>query len=138
MIGTYKNVFFQNYANFKGRARRSEYWYFTLANICISLSLILGASGIGAIIGFLGEGAMTGFFLFLFYYLISFIPMLAVSVRRLHDTEKSGLVMLIGLIPSIGGIILLVFFCSEGTRGANKYGKNPKEEFDELHEIGKE
>lgn len=138
MLEMYKKVVFENYANFKGRARRSEYWYFTLANVCISLSLIMGGSGIGAIFGFLGEGAMTGFFLFLFYYLISIIPTLAVSVRRLHDTEKSGLVMLIGLIPSIGGIILLVFFCSEGTRGANKYGKNPKEEFDELYEIGKE
>ena len=90
MIDWYKKVVFENYANFKGRARRSEYWYYTLATIIISiiLSILDGVLGLK-----LGPAKSSGV-LCSIYALAVFIPGLAVAVRRLHDIGKSGKLLL--------------------------------------------
>lgn len=101
------------YAQFDGRARRSEYWYFMLFNILISM-------GIGIVGTFLDLS-----FLSMIYSLAIFVPGIAVAVRRLHDTGRSGFWILIGLIPLIGVIVLIVFLV-EDSKPANQYGPNPK------------
>lgn len=110
----------KRYADFNGRSRRSEYWYFALFNIIISFVL-------GFIDGFMGMaggfvGVLSGI-----YALVVLIPGIAVSVRRLHDVGKSGWMLLIGLIPVIGIIWLLVLFLTDSKAGSNEYGDNPKE-----------
>ena len=108
-------VLTKKYADFSGRARRSEYWWFVLAEI-IALSILYGLTRVSSI------------FLILYFIvaLALIIPGLAVTVRRLHDTGKSGWFILLGLIPFVGGIIILIFTVQEGTPGDNQYGPNPK------------
>ena len=103
------------YGVFSGRARRKEYWMFVLFNAIMSviLQIIDGA-------------LMTGGVLCGIYYLVAFIPSTAVLARRLHDIDKSGWFMLVCLIPLIGWIWLLVLVCTEGTRGDNRFGADPK------------
>lgn len=139
MIEWYKKVVFENYANFSGRARRSEYWYFALCNFIITMLLYIPLI---ASIGISGNGEPgTMFWLFyaliIIYALAVFIPTLAVSVRRLHDIGKSGWTYLLGLIPLVGPIILIVFFATEGQPNENQWGKNPKSNFDEINDLGK-
>jgi uncharacterized membrane protein YhaH (DUF805 family) len=111
----------KNYANFSGRARRSEYWYFVLFNMIFAITAIILDNVLGlAFMGTLGP-------IYLVYLLAMFIPGLAVSARRLHDINKSGWFLLVAIIPIIGGIWLLVLFCTDSTPGENKYGPNPKE-----------
>lgn len=107
----------RKYAVFSGRARRKEYWMFVLFNLIIGLvlSLIAGIIGIAAKI------------LAVLYVLAVFIPIIAVTVRRLHDTNRSGWWYLINLVPIIGPIVLLVFMVSDSQPGDNQYGPNPKE-----------
>lgn len=112
----------KKYAVFSGRARRAEYWMYTLFNIIISvalgiLDLVLGTYNPEAGIGLLGG----------VYALAVLVPSLAVSIRRLHDTNHSGWWLLIGIIPIIGAIVLIVFMVREGTRGSNQYGHDPKD-----------
>lgn len=110
----------EKYAMFDGRARRKEYWYFMSFNILISIVLIIIDVVIGtASLG--GVGLLSGI-----YTLAVLIPGIAVSVRRLHDTNRNGWWMLIGLIPLIGGIVLLVFMVQDSQPGENQYGPNPK------------
>ncbi|MCX2743140.1 DUF805 domain-containing protein [Mangrovivirga sp. M17] len=112
---------FKKYAQFKGRARRKEYWMFFLFHIIVSLILAFG----GLI--FANEsGLYISGLLFITYYLASLIPSIAVAVRRLHDTGKSGLAYLVIFIPGIGSIIFLVLMALEGDRRTNKYGDDPK------------
>jgi uncharacterized membrane protein YhaH (DUF805 family) len=106
----------KQYADFKGRARRKEYWMFFLFNFIASF--ILGA--VDAAVG--SYGALTGI-----YALAVFIPSLAVGVRRLHDTGKSGWMLLIAFIPVIGSIWLIILFIMDSTPGETQYGANPKE-----------
>ena len=111
-----------NYANFNGRARRSEYWYYTLFTIIVELVLTViqkltsGIPVVGLIVNIL----------IVIIGLALFIPGLALCFRRLHDTGRSGIWILIGLIPLIGEIILIVFFVQDSQPGDNKYGANPK------------
>lgn len=108
------------YADFDGRARRTEFWMFTLVSAVISivLSLVDGALGTnGAGFGLLGG----------LYSLAVLIPSLAVSVRRLHDTDRSGWWVLIGLVPLVGAIVLIVFFATDGSPVVNAHGPNPKQ-----------
>ena len=102
------------YAEFDGRDRRSEYWYFVLFNGIVSL-------GLGMVDAFTGIG-----FLNYVYSLAVIIPGIAVSIRRLHDTGRSGWWLLVGLIPFIGWIILIVFFVQDSDPYDNQYGPNPK------------
>ena len=108
----------KNYVVFSGRARRKEYWMFILINAIIALIIM----GIGQQIG------TYGFILSLIYSLAILLPSLAVSVRRLHDIGKSGWMILITLIPIIGGIWFLILTIKEGEKGANQYGEDPKAE----------
>lgn len=130
----YLKVIKDNYANFSGRARRQEYWMFNLFHIIIIFILAF----IG---GMLGAELDSGFGIIplIVYVLATFIPALGVTVRRLHDTGKSGWYYLLSLIPYIGGIILIVFTVQNGDVGPNKYGSDPKNpELDnEIDDIGK-
>jgi len=107
----------KKYAEFSGRARRAEYWFFTLFNgiAFLVLAFIDSAAGEG------GGGVFMGL-----YGLAVMIPSLAVSVRRLHDTGRSGAWLFLGLIPLIGGIVMLVFMVQDSDEGENQYGVNPK------------
>jgi uncharacterized membrane protein YhaH (DUF805 family) len=123
MIYWYKKVLNQ-YADFEGRARRTEYWMFTLVNILIMIPLyVIGFIGITSQSSLLSS---VGFGLYMLYALATLVPSIAVGVRRLHDTGKSGWMLLIGLIPIIGSIWLLVLFVTEGDKGDNQYGLDPK------------
>lgn len=104
-----------NYAGFSGRARRSEYWYFVLFQIMLSVIF----SVLGAMIEFPMLPNIVS--------LALLIPGLAVSVRRMHDIGKSGWVLLLALIPLVGAIILIVWSAKDSQPGANAYGPNPKE-----------
>jgi uncharacterized membrane protein YhaH (DUF805 family) len=121
MINWYKKVVFENYANFKGRARRSEYWYFALMNLIILVIATVLDSTLGMNFAPFPYG-----YLYLLVVLTTFIPGLAVAVRRLHDVGKSGWFYFIALIPIIGAIWLLVLFFTEGNKGENQYGPDPK------------
>ena len=110
----------KKYAVFDGRARRQEYWMFFLFNIIISIVLTI----LDRVIGTASDKG-GGLFSSL-YGLAVLIPGLAVSFRRLHDTNRSGWWFLINLVPCVGFIVYLVFMVQEGTPGENKYGENPK------------
>ena len=106
---------FRKYAEFSGRARRKEYWMFTLLNAIAMIVLAV-----------LGMAAKPFFLLYLLYCLGALIPSFAVSFRRLHDIGRSAWWFLIGLIPFIGAIVVLVFLCQDSQPGDNQYGPNPK------------
>ena len=113
---------FQNYANFSDRAPRSAYWWWvlfavlvviiaTVADFAIFTDLTLSMGGIGPI--------------YIVWTLLAFLPGLSVSVRRLHDIDRSGWWILIALVPLVGFILLIIWFASKGTPGDNQYGPNP-------------
>lgn len=134
MIDWYKKVVFENYANFRGRARRSEYWFYCLASFIISIGLAIVEYLFNLSHLNLQYGILRGL-----YSLLVFIPGLAVSVRRLHDVGKSGWFLFIAFIPIIGLIWLFILFCKEGEYGANEYGQDTNDIFDDIiDEIGKE
>jgi uncharacterized membrane protein YhaH (DUF805 family) len=114
----------KNYANFNGRARRKEYWMYFLFNLLlvgIALNLIT------VILGSISHSLLSVMTFVQFIVSIALvIPGLAVTVRRLHDIDKSGWWILIGVIPIIGAIVLFVFACLDSTPGSNQYGENPK------------
>lgn len=107
--------------DFNSRARRKEYWMFFLFNMIISIALMLIENTTGLSNPEQGFGMISGL-----YSLAMVIPSLAVCVRRLHDTNKSGWYILISLIPLVGPILLLVRLVKDGDLGENKYGPNPK------------
>ena len=106
----------KKYAVFGGRARRKEYWMFVLFNVLITLAL-----GIVEGIVLPGSSVLPGL-----YSLAVLVPGLAVSVRRLHDTGRTGWWVLISLVPIIGAIVLLVFMVLDSQPGENAFGPNPK------------
>ncbi len=113
----------KKYLTFEGRARRKEYWMFTLFNtifvfICLALDNIFGLTFSGEVYGPI----------YIVYTLAVFFPSWGVLVRRLHDVGKSGWWILISIIPLIGGIILFIWAVSDSEFGDNKYGANPKGE----------
>jgi uncharacterized membrane protein YhaH (DUF805 family) len=109
---------FSNYANFRGRASRSEFWWF-------QLFLLLGGIVAGLLDQFANSSVLGGSPLATLFWLATIIPDLAVTVRRLHDTDSSGWWILLGLIPLIGVIVLIVWWCQEGSRGYNRFGADP-------------
>lgn len=125
----------RKYADFSGRARRMEFWLFWLFLIGIEIvfSILIGMTG-GSMMAMSdpnGLSTMSGpaMGLWSLYGLILlglFIPSLAVAIRRLHDTNRSGWWVLIALIPFLGALVLLVFYVLDGTPGPNKYGPDPK------------
>ena len=117
----YVDVLTKDYANFNGRARRREYWGFTLFNTLVSYAISLGLAAIDPSLASIS----------MIYSLAVLIPTLAVAIRRMHDVDKSGWFI---LIP-IYNFILSV---TEGTQGTNEYGPDPKNPTDEIAEIGTE
>lgn len=115
-----KSVFSQ-YVGFSGRARRSEYWWFALFTFLVSIAAAILDSALGLTF----EGSSTGF-IGLVASLALLLPALAVAVRRLHDTDRTGWWVLIGVVPLVGAIVLIVFFVSDSTPGANRFGPSPK------------
>jgi uncharacterized membrane protein YhaH (DUF805 family) len=109
------------YLDFNGRARRKEYWMFVLFNTIFAISAVLLDHAFGITFGDIPYGP-----LYALYGLAIFIPGLAVLVRRLHDSGKSGWLVLIALIPIIGTIWILVLLLTDSESGTNKWGPNPK------------
>jgi hypothetical protein len=123
---------YRRYFDFAGRSRRKEYWSFALFYVLVylALSVLFGSNevvrtptGFGYGSRLIGGAGLVGSL----FALLTFVPSLAVSVRRLHDQDRSGWLMLLGLIPLLGGFALLVLMCLEGTRGTNRYGADPKD-----------
>ena len=110
----------KRYADFSGRSRRREYWMFVLLNFVISVGVAIIDNVIGSDVA-AGVGVLG-----VLYALILLTPGLAVSVRRLHDTGRSGWLILIALIPIVGLIILIVWAAQDGQPDDNQYGPNPK------------
>ncbi len=115
------------YADFSGRSQRMEYWLFTLFYALVIVVLLGFAILFGSPAGeerTLAENyflAVTGL-----WVLGTIIPSIAVTVRRLHDQDKSGWYYFISFVPYVGGIVMLIFMCLDGTSGPNRYGPDPK------------
>jgi len=135
----YINAITKNYANFGGRARRREFWWFSLLNAIALFVLYIVGAVIGAVAGAAtggspdtaaanaGTGAQAiGILLYCLYVLAVLIPSLALTVRRLHDTGKSGWSYLLVLIPIVGPILILVFTLQDSEPGDNRWGQIPK------------
>ena len=122
MMNWVKTVF-RKYATFQGRAQRAEYWYFVLFYVIVYMVL-------GFLDGSLSRpaeepswGLLSGVFA-----LATLVPSIAVSVRRLHDTNRSGWWMLVMFVPLIGQLVMLIFMVLDGTPGDNRFGSNPKQQ----------
>jgi len=119
----------RRYAEFSGRSRRKEYWMFVLLNALIGLTV-----GLVFLVGYYADMSQTEMDTWLMpvvylaglYSLVAIIPGIAVTVRRLHDTDRSGWAILWGLVPLIGALLLILFYVTEGTRGPNRFGVDPK------------
>src|SRR5450755_2625663 len=109
------------YTVFTGRSRRKEYWFFVLFNILVSMALAVVDYFTGTYSASYGMGLLGGL-----YALGVLLPAIAVTIRRLHDTDRSGWWILIVLVPIIGGIWLLVLMLFDSQPGDNKYGPSPK------------
>ncbi len=138
-----KTVLSKKYATFSGRASRSEYWWYSLFNfivamVCLAAGLALGALFGGAaamqggdsaldlgVAGF-GIGFLIGYLILLIFALATLVPSIAVTMRRLHDSGRSGWWYLISFVPYVGGIVLFIFMLLEGQPGENKYGPAPE------------
>ena len=110
-----------NYATFSGRARRSEFWWWWLALILVGAAFAAIGAAFGS--GLFGDITRIGYFAF---GLVTFIPTLAVSIRRLHDISKSGWWLLVAFIPVVGSLILFVLHLLPSTEGSNTYGAQPQ------------
>ena len=118
----YVDVILKKYLLFTGRARRKEFWMFVLFNLVVSIVLNI-------VVGILANVPGIGFilaFIPLVYSLAILLPSIGLGIRRLHDTDRSGWWLLIGLIPLVGAIVLIVFAAQEGTKGNNQFGPDPK------------
>ena len=126
----YIKVMRDNYINFKGRARRKEYWMFILVYVIILMGCTAIDNMLGTVFmmdaGALGEISMGYGWAYTICGLAHFLPGLSLVVRRLHDVGKSGWFYLIILIPLIGIIWLLILYCTEGQKQDNKWGPDPK------------
>lgn len=111
----------KKYAVFNGRARRKEYWYYFLINFVIITALLVVDNMVGTLDTETGTGLISGI-----YALAVLLPGIAVAVRRLHDSDRSGWWVLIALIPIVGPIILIFFLIQDSTAGENRFGPNPK------------
>ena len=120
-VDAYKLVVLKNYANFEGRLGRGAFWRFVLVNFVISIVLSILAQTFGVVF----------WLAYVIYALGIIIPGIAAGARRLHDTNKSAWLLLIGLIPLVGFIALIVLFAIEGDQQANDYGPVPNDVYDE-------
>ncbi len=111
----------KKYAVFSGRARRKEFWMFSLISTIVSFVLLSIDGALGIYDADVGMGLLSGI-----YLLAIILPLLGLAIRRLHDTGRSGWWLLISIIPLIGAITLLVFYCLDSAPEENQYGDNPK------------
>jgi len=111
----------KKYATFEGRARRSEYWYFALFYFLVIFVLAIVDGVTGTLNEEVGIGLLSGLFV-----LATFVPTIAVTVRRLHDTDRSGWWVLLEFLPIVGALVVLVFMVLDSQPGANRFGPNPK------------
>lgn len=109
----------RRYADFNGRANRPEFWWYQLINLIIYVAILLVVT--------VAVGYSTGRIVASLYSLAVLLPGLGVGIRRLHDTDRSGWWIVIGIIPVIGAIVLIVFTASAGTPGPNRYGPSPSD-----------
>ena len=124
----YLKVMRDNYANFNGRARRKEYWMYTLifTVLLIPLMAIMFSALYHSDENGIGPSGYLTVLLFFVFLVAHFIPSLALTVRRLHDTGKSGWWYLIAFVPYLGNFVIFIFTLIDGDEGENKYGPNPK------------
>ena len=124
----------KHYADFAGRSRAAEIWSFQLGQLIVVATVY---ALFAALVGF-EQGAGTGRPVFAFQVLMALlavfllgtlVPLVAIQVRRFHDQAMSGWFLLLGFIPYLGSLILLVFLCRPGTKGPNRYGPDPRDEF---------
>jgi uncharacterized membrane protein YhaH (DUF805 family) len=104
---------FSNYVNFRDRASRSEYWYWIL--------FVIIADAVAGII----DAALDIHVVTSVFGLVTLIPNITVAIRRLHDLDRTGWWILIGFIPLVGWIVLLIWYCTRGTAGSNRFGPDP-------------
>ena len=126
----------RKYADFSGRARRKEFWLFALLIFLIEIvfmALISAVGGQDLLMGYHASanapmsGPLMAVALLHFAVMLALlVPSLAVTFRRLHDTNRTGWWLLLGLIPFLGALVLLIFYLLDGTPGPNKYGPDPK------------
>jgi len=107
----------RKYATFSGRARRKEYWMFTLVHVLVTLVLMASSGLIGTV----------GALLYMLYVLGTIVPSIALTVRRLQDQDKEWPWIFVAFIPFIGSIWLIILMATEGTKGENRFGLDPKE-----------
>jgi uncharacterized membrane protein YhaH (DUF805 family) len=113
----------KKYAVFAGRARRKEFWIFLLVNTLVAVALAMVDINTGTFDEDVGLGLLSGL-----YAVVMLLPSIAVTVRRLHDTDRSGWWYLLVFVPVIGGLVILVFMLLDGTPGSNRFGPSPKAE----------
>jgi uncharacterized membrane protein YhaH (DUF805 family) len=111
----------KKYAVFTGRARRKEYWFFVLFNVIFAIALTVVDISTGLYDEVYDVGLLSSL-----YSLAVLLPSIALSVRRLHDIDRTGWWLLIAFVPLIGAIVLLIFAVLDGTPGDNRYGPSPK------------
>jgi len=111
----------RKYSDFEGRARRREYWFFVLFNTLIQIAAFVLDGIVGTFRAELGVGLLSGI-----YSLAVLVPSFAVLARRLHDTDRSGWWILIGIVPLLGALVLMIFALFEGDPGENRFGPSPK------------
>jgi len=120
---------YRRYADFSGRSRRKEYWMFVLFQFLVMAVLAILAVAAGVLTTDHEPGPL--FYLvtaiFAIFLLGTLVPSISVVVRRFHDQDKSGWMYLIAFIPYIGGLVVFVFMCLEGTHGPNRFGPDPKD-----------
>lgn len=121
---------YRRYADFSGRSCRTEYWMFHLLWVLVLIvitGVLFASRDVSGSSSSIGGPVIDGLLLGVIgaFFLGSLIPMIAVTVRRFHDQDKSGWFYLLNFVPYVGGIIVFVFMCIEGTRGPNQYGSDP-------------
>ena len=126
---------YKRYFDFSGRSRRKEYWLYTLLNFIVIMALVaLAMAGVPwTEISNHESNPQPGIMLWIaiglgvFFLLGSFIPSIAVTIRRFHDQGQSGWLYMLSFIPYVGGIVVFVFMCLDGTKGENRFGPDPKD-----------
>jgi len=118
---------YKRYVDFSGRSQRKEYWMFALFTIVVSLLIDGTLGGTWSVLaGLRATPGPAASLLGAIFALVNFLPSLAVAVRRLHDTDRSGWWFLIILVPLVGALVFIWFMVSDGTPGANRFGEDPK------------
>jgi uncharacterized membrane protein YhaH (DUF805 family) len=128
----------KRYADFSGRSCRQEYWMFILLTVlvyAVGVIFLIAVMGSSTDKGAMGTIGGVGIILLVLLFLGLFIPTLAVQVRRFHDQDMSGWMVLLQFIPYVGGLIIFVFMCLDGTAGPNRFGPDPKGRGDGQAEI---